>query len=103
MRAIQRPRFLLDMAEELTRLNHRAGADLAERWYQSLLATIEELKRQPFLGRKRPDLKPDGIRSWRIRGFPRWLTFYRVCDDEAIVFLRVRYGAMDLPRMGMEG
>jgi len=30
--ATKRPRFLLDLAEELTWLNDKAGAEVAERW-----------------------------------------------------------------------
>jgi hypothetical protein len=29
----KRPRFLLDLAEELTWLKDKAGAEVAERWY----------------------------------------------------------------------
>ncbi len=102
MRVVKRPRFLLDLAEELTWLNQRAGPALAERWYQSLLATMTDLKRHPHLGRERQDLKPRGIRSWRVKGFPRWLIFYSVRQDGTLVFLRVRYGMMNLPRLHMQ-
>ena len=40
MAARRRPRFLLDLAEELTWLNQKAGAEVAERWYQALKKTI---------------------------------------------------------------
>ena len=96
MQAIKRPRFLLDLAAELTWLNTKAGPEVAERWYQSLLATMDDLKRHPRLGRERRDLKPAGIRSWRVKRFPRWLIFYSVRKDDALVFLRVRYGTMNL-------
>jgi len=35
-------------------------------------------------------------------GFPRWLIFYRV-EESNLVLLRVRYAAMDLPALEMEG
>jgi toxin ParE1/3/4 len=95
MQAFKRPRFLLDLAGELSWLKNKAGADVAERWYQELLNAIEQLERQPYLGRKRSDLKPAGIRSWRIKQFPRWLLFYTV-EGENLILLRVRYGMMDL-------
>ncbi len=44
-------------------------------WYQELLVTIEELKQHTHLGRQRPDLKPAGIRSWRVKRFSHWLIF----------------------------
>ncbi len=102
MKVVKRPRFLLDLAEELTWLKDNAGADVAERWYQALQATIQFIKRNPHVGREREDLTPAGIRSWRIRGFPRWLIFYGVKDGKKVVFFRVRSGTMNLVVMKME-
>ncbi len=103
MRAVfKRPRFLIDLAEELTYLKEKAGPRVAERWYEALLATIEELKRQPHLGRERQDLTPKGVRTWRVKSFPRWLVFYLVVEDGALVFLRVRYGMMNLLMLEIE-
>ncbi|HEX5399788.1 MAG TPA: type II toxin-antitoxin system RelE/ParE family toxin [Verrucomicrobiae bacterium] len=98
----KRPRFLLDLAEELTWLKAHAGAKVAERWYESLLATIQFIRKNPRVGRERKDLKPSGIRSWRMRDFPRWLVFYGVTDEGRVVFYRVRSGTMNLVVMKME-
>ncbi len=98
----KRPRFLLDLAEELTWLNQNAGPEVAERWYQSLKETIRFLQQHPQVGRERADLKTGGIRSWRIKQFPRWLIFYSVQEDKQIILLRVRPGNMDLPALEME-
>ena len=100
--ARKRPRFLLDLAEELTWLKQKAGPEIAERWYQALKQTIRFLQQHPFIGRERTDLKPDGIRSWRIKEFPRWLIFYSVRPDKQIVLLRVRAGNMNLVVLEME-
>lgn len=102
MNAAKRPRFLLDLAEELTWLKDNAGADVAERWYDALRATIQFIGNNPHVGRERKDLKPTGIRSWRMREFPRWLVFYSVTDEGTVVFYRVRSGTMNLVVMGME-
>jgi len=102
MRVLKRPQFLLDLAEELTWLREKAGADVAERWYQALCATIEDLKRHPHLGRERLDLTPKGIRSWRIKRFPRRLIFYTLRQDGALILLRVRSGTMNLVVLQME-
>ncbi len=96
MSVSRRPRFLLDLAEELTWLKNHAGADVAARWYDALVATIQFIEKNPFAGRDRKDLTPTGIRSWRVRGFPRWLIFYGVTDEKKIVFYRVRSGTMNL-------
>ena len=58
MQVAKRPRFLLVLAEELTWLKNKAGPEVAERWYQALLATVDELNQHPHLGRPRRDLKP---------------------------------------------
>jgi plasmid stabilization system protein ParE len=95
MRVLKRPRFLLDLAEELTALNERAGADVAEAWYDSLKETIRQLQRHPYLGRERKDLGAPGIRSWRLSEFLRWLIFYEVTETN-LIFYRIRQGTMDL-------
>jgi plasmid stabilization system protein ParE len=92
----KRPRFLLDLAEELTWLNDKAGAEVAERWYDALLLTVQFVEKNPLVGRERKDLTPAGIRSWRVRGFPRWLIFYGVTSQKEVVFYRVRSGTMNL-------
>ena len=46
--ARKRPRFLLDLAEELTWLNQKAGPEVAERWYQELKKTIRFLRQHPL-------------------------------------------------------
>ena len=74
----KRPRFLLNLAEELYWLKEKVGAEVAERWYDALVATVQFIEKNPFVGRERKDLSPAGIRSWRVRGFPRWLIFYAV-------------------------
>ena len=97
---LKRPQFLLDVAEELTWLNEKAGAAVAKRWYQALLTTIQDLHRQPGIGRERLDLTPPGIRSWRVKRFPRWLIFYMMRDGD-LILLRVRYGTINLPGIKM--
>lgn len=96
------PRFLLDLAEELTWLKVHAGPDVAECWYAALLDTLQFIETNPLVGRERKDLKPDGIRSWRVRGFPRWLIFYAVTPENEIILYRVRSGTMNLVVMKME-
>ncbi len=99
-KSVHRPQFLLDLAEELNWLNQKAGPEVAGRWYDAVCETIEQLQRHPGLGRPRPDLKPEGIHSWRVKGFARWLLFYLERTD-ALVFLRVRQGTMNLAVLEM--
>ena len=102
MNATRRPRFLLDLAEELTWLNDKAGAEVAERWFDALLVTLQFIEKNPLVGRERKDLSRAGVRTWRVRGFPRWLIFYGVTSQREIVFYRVRSGTMNLVVMKME-
>jgi plasmid stabilization system protein ParE len=98
----KRPRFLLDLAEELTWLKDNAGAEVAEKWYDALLVTVQFIEKNPLVGRERKDLSPAGIRSWRLRGFPRWLIFYAVTAKKTVVFYRIRSSTMNLVVMKME-
>jgi plasmid stabilization system protein ParE len=98
MQLVTRPQFYLDVVEEVEYLATKAGEETARRWQQALDHTIQAIRRQPGIGRPRPDLQPEGIRSWRLERFRRWLIFYTV-REKSVVLLRVRYGAMDLPAL----
>jgi plasmid stabilization system protein ParE len=98
---VHRPQFLLDLAEELNWVKQKAGPGVAERWYEAVCSAIEQVHKHPGLGRPRRDLKPEGIRSWRVKGFARWLLFYLERPDE-LVFLRLRQGTMNLVVLEME-
>lgn len=98
MHLVTRPRFYLDVAEEVEYLATKAGSETALRWKKCLNDTIAGLLLHPHLGRLRSDLQPSGIRSWRVERFSRWLIFYATKED-ALVLLRVRYGMMDLPTL----
>jgi plasmid stabilization system protein ParE len=90
------------LAEELTWLKEKAGADVAQRWYDALAGTVQFIEKNPFVGRQRKDLTPPGIRSWRVHGFPRWLIFYSATSKRDIVFYRLRSGTMNLAALRME-
>ena len=77
MRVHVRPRFYFDIAREDLWLLDRAGADVADAWHESLWKSILFLEEHPYVGRERRDLKHKGIRSWRIKGFERWLISMR--------------------------
>ncbi len=81
----------MDLAKEMLCLKDHAGAEVAERWYDALLATLDFIEQNPSIGRVRKDLSPAGIRPWRVSGFARWLVFYRV-----------RSGTMNLVVMNMK-
>lgn len=52
---------------------------------------------QPALGRRRPDLTPDGLRSLPLNEFSKYLLFYRWEEAEDVLeVFGVIHGAMNL-------
>jgi plasmid stabilization system protein ParE len=96
-----RPRFYLDIAEEAEGLARRANPETAVRWHAAVKRTIKQLALHPRIGRERPDLRPPGVRSWRVDHFRRWLIFYQIRESR-VILLRVRYGMMDLAALEFE-
>ena len=66
----------------------------AERLLDAAWETFTELAEMPYLSRERSDAAPrwPGLRSWAIRGFPRFLIFYRPSADR-IEIVRIVHGA----------
>lgn len=98
MKVRVRPKSWADLEEESAYLAGHAGEAIAVRWASSVWQRVEELKPNPLLGRLRLDLPFPGIRSWRVEDYPNWALFY-TASDEASLLLRLRHGAMDLPRL----
>jgi plasmid stabilization system protein ParE len=101
MNVIVRPQFYLDIGEEVFWLLSNAGPDVAQRWHEAVWQTIELLQAHPHIGRERKDLAQPGIRSWRVKSFPRWLVFYSLRDGNVAIY-RVRSGLMNLSRLEMQ-
>ena len=87
--------FEQDFAELVTFFSREHSPELAARFERSTYVLIEQLMTQPEMGRSRTELKPEGIRSFRVGGFERYLLFYLVRGDE-LILLRLRHGGMDL-------
>lgn len=73
------------------------NARAARRFLIAAYDTFEFLAANPGMGRGRADLGFPEVRSWRVRGFPRHLVFYRELSDR-VQILRVLHGARDLSR-----
>jgi plasmid stabilization system protein ParE len=71
MNLVVRPRFYLDIEEEVYWLLANANANVAQRWHEAVWETAEGLPAHPLIGRKRNDLKPRDVRSWRVNHFGR--------------------------------
>ncbi len=98
MRLVFSSVFESDFAELVGYFFEQAGADVSSRFEDSVCRLTKLLLQNRKLGRARPDLKPEGIRSLPIPEFRNYVLFYRVTGDD-LVFLRVRFGGMDLPAL----
>ena len=92
--------FWADLLKQVDWYRDHASPEVAERYVNSVEATLQELANAPRLGRPRftdwPRLA--GIRSWRVqKPYHRHLIFYRH-DDKTLMAERVVHGARDLPR-----
>jgi toxin ParE1/3/4 len=67
----------------------------ADAFVNAAYDTFDFLARNPGLGRERSDLDFPEIRSWRIKGFRRYLIFYRALPDRIQIW-RVVHGARNL-------
>lgn len=71
--------------------------DAADRFLEAVRATQRALQHHPALGRLRRWSNPrlEGVRSWRVHGFRRWLVFYRETRN-TLDCVRLLHGMMDL-------
>lgn len=72
--------------------------DMAEAFLEAAYDTFEFLAANPGVGRPRPEFGHEGLRSWRVDGFRRYLVFYRELPGKIQVW-RVLHGTRDLPRI----
>jgi toxin ParE1/3/4 len=74
---------------------HGDNPTAADSFIDAAYDTFEFLARNPGIGRARSDLDFTEVRSWRVKGFRRYLIFYRVMTDRIQIW-RVLHGARDL-------
>ncbi len=87
--------FEQDFAEIMTQFAGAYSPEVGKKFEQNTYKLIDNLLKYPEMGRLRRDLKPEGIRSFRVQGFERYLLFYQI-QGEDLVLLRLRYGGMNL-------
>ncbi len=77
-------------------LETEAGKEAALRFVDSAQASFTALGVSPKLGPIVPTRKADldGLRKWRVAGFPDYLIFYRPEQNRVRIF-RVLHGAQD--------
>jgi toxin ParE1/3/4 len=96
MTLVVRPEADADVAAQW---HYIAERDLtsADRYLLAISRRYQAIRRQPGIGHSEAFRKQQGIRSWRVEGFPRYLIFYREVQDH-IEVLRVLHGMRNLPR-----
>ena len=91
-----RPRARRDI-DDIADYLARQRTDAGRRFYDAAQRTFRRLASMPLVGVPRTfENSPiTDLRSWRIRGFPNFLVFYRPTDD-GIEVIRVLHGARDI-------
>lgn len=88
---------VFDILDQASWYREREGSALALRWERALTLSLLQLTSNPLIGAlcrfKAPELQ--GIRRLSVRGFPKYLVFYRTFRNKVTV-LRIVHGARDL-------
>ena len=92
----KRPIVIQDLIEKATYIAED-NLDAAENFLTAAEATFQKLGNFPEAGKLTSFQSPRlaGVRQYPIKGFKKYLIFYRVGDRE-IEILRVLHGAMDV-------
>jgi len=93
-RIVRRPRARQDLIEIWRYIADDSGEPRADRYLRRLNDVISYLAQQPLIGRKRPEIPEQGIRSFAAESH---VVFYMALDD-GIELVRVIHGSQDLER-----
>jgi toxin ParE1/3/4 len=88
---------LADIDEAWSFYLGEAGLTVVDRFIDALETAFGAIGRQPGIGSPRwaHELGIEGLRSWRITGYPYLLVYFEPAD--AVDVVRVLHGARDLP------
>ncbi len=103
-RVDRKPDFKEDLGRQFEWYFRKAGEDVAWRFVVAVDQTLEELRLQPYLGRRRRFRHPllAGLRSFRVEPpFTRFLIFYRA-DSDVVDAWRLMHGGRNLSRRLVE-
>ena len=91
------PQALADLAAAADYLAREASAHTAERFLSAAESSIVDLARMPGIGAlwESPLTSVQGVRTWPIKKFRKWIVFYREFDGN-LEILRVLHGARNL-------
>ncbi len=95
-RIIRHPQARYDVSDiALEFVIEHENPSAGERFFDSVEETLEMLADFPHMGRKREYPKYEGIRSFQVKGFRKYLIFYKPMTNGIEVY-RVYYGGRDL-------
>jgi toxin ParE1/3/4 len=97
-RAIVRPAARRDLIQNFTYLGQNSSLATARRFLKASRLTFAELAQSPGIGVPRKWGKFRDLRMWRVRGFERYLIFYRPIDA-GVQIERVIHAAQDYKRV----
>jgi toxin ParE1/3/4 len=91
-RIVRRPRARQDLVEIWRYIADDAGESRADRYLRRLNDVASYLAQQPLMGRNRPEIQEEGIRSFPAESH---VMFYIALED-GIELVRVIHGSQDL-------
>ncbi|NBV22819.1 MAG: type II toxin-antitoxin system RelE/ParE family toxin [Proteobacteria bacterium] len=103
-RVNRKPDFKADLGHQFVWYFTNASEDVAWQFVEAVDRTLEQLRNQPFLGRRRCFRHPllAGLRSFRVEPpFNRFLIFYRAVG-EVVDAWRLMHGGRDLAQRLVE-
>jgi toxin ParE1/3/4 len=90
----RRPRARQDLVEIWRYIADESGEPRADRYLRRLNDVVSYLAQQPSIGRKRPEIREEGIRSFAAESH---VIFYIDLQD-GIELVRVIHGSQDLEK-----
>jgi len=86
-----------DLVEHFVFIGEATDTEAAQRFLDSVDKTLEQLAKMPRMGIKRQfrSQKFENVRIWRVKGFEKYLIFYRP-HTNGIEVLRVLHAARDI-------
>ncbi|HKN34770.1 MAG TPA: type II toxin-antitoxin system RelE/ParE family toxin [Terriglobales bacterium] len=99
-RVIKRAAAKRDLTDHFVFLGENASVDVARRFLHAANVSFQALAKMPELGVQRNFRNPlfASVRAWPVKGFERYLIFYRPLMD-GVEILRVIHGARDIERL----
>lgn len=91
---VRRPRARQDLVEIWLYIADESGEPRADRYLRRLNDVVSYLAQQPLMGRKRPEISEEGIRSFPAESH---VIFYIALQD-GIELVRVIHGSQDLEK-----